>query len=136
MAHQSAKKKLSITELAVQGLCQRDIAKAVGLTQARVSQILSSDDEIRKQITAGQKAQVVLLPIAVKRHAELLDSPDEKIRLQAVKLTYDTTGIAPSHAPSIFVQQILNQQVNVLDPGTSRLLSEFMASQLKPVNDE
>ena len=111
--------------MCLQGLDQHTIAKKVGLTQQRVSQILNNEPEIKKVLEDGQKAQVLLIPLAVQKHTELLDSEDEKIALEAAKLIYKNTGITPSHAQSVYIQNLTVSQQNIISPDILALLDRI-----------
>ena len=67
---------------------------------------------------------VSLVPKAVDNYRGLLDSKDEKIRLQASKDCLQTTGIMPSHTQSPVMINILNQQVN---PAQTKELAQIAA---------
>jgi predicted transcriptional regulator len=138
---------LKCAELAAQGYNQREIAKEVGIIQQGVSYHLAKP-EIKAIIEETHKSlvqEIVERSAANITHAVMhyQDEPrevilhDNKGNERDVKLVIDeqlrehgfkasikmleSTGILASPAPSIFVQQIFNQQTNVFGSNTSIL---------------
>jgi hypothetical protein len=94
----------------LKGKTYRKLSAQFGLSKSAIENILN-DDEIRDVIETGTKHMVSLVPKAVGNYEKLLDSKDEKIKLQASKDCLQTTSIMPSHAGSSVVVNILNQQI-------------------------
>ena len=94
----------------LKGKTYRELSAQFGLSRGALGNILN-DDEIRDVIETGTKQMVSLVPKAVGNYEKLLDSKDEKIKLQASKDCLQTTSIMPSHAGSSIVVNILNQQI-------------------------
>ena len=92
------------------GKTYRELSEQFGISKSTVFRILH-DDEIRDVIETGTKQMVSLVPKAVGNYEKLLDSKDEKIKLQASKDCLQMTGIAPSHTQPSLVVNILNQQI-------------------------
>jgi hypothetical protein len=105
------KRNFDIVEGILEGQTPQQIAKLYGITDRQVYNILS-DEDYRKIIESGQRDQVFMLPNANKRLETLIQSEDEKVALGAIKQVHQNTGIAPSHAPSIFINKLLIQQGN------------------------
>ncbi|MFH0754822.1 MAG: hypothetical protein V2A70_09670 [Candidatus Omnitrophota bacterium] len=105
------------------GKTYRELAEQFGLSKSAIQNILN-DDEIRDVIETGTKQMVSLVPKAVGNYEQLLDSADEKIKLQASKDCLQTTGIMPSHTQSPVMINILNQQVN---PAQTKELAQIAA---------
>lgn len=125
-----AQRNLTIVEQALAGVPLTQIGKDIGLSTARVSQILSSDKAIKQQIEDCQKAQVILLPIAIRKHAELLESDDPAIVKDMIKITYANTGITPNHSPSILIQNLFINQDNMLgDPEFRSMAMRFLGME-------
>lgn len=96
--HRQTVRNVYITQKALGGTSQVDIAEDVDLSQAHVSRILSSD-EAKAMIQTGIQAQIDMIPQAntvVKASMENKD--DGKLRLDAAKVVMKNTGITPSHA--------------------------------------
>jgi transposase-like protein len=128
-------RNVDIVEAVLSGQSVDEIAAAHGITDRQVYRILK-DDDYRKIVEQGQREQVFLLPKANKRLARILDNTEDETALKAIKVVQQNTGVAPSHTQPVYIGQILNQQVNVLDPNTSKLLCEFMASRLSVRDDD
>ncbi len=100
----------TIVEERLKGKTYRELSEQFGLSKCALHNILTSD-EIRDIIETGTQEMIRLVPKAVDNYEKLLDSKDEKIKLQASKETLQTTGIIPSHTPSSVVVNILNQSI-------------------------
>ena len=95
-----------IVDLAFKGYDQIKIAKEVGLQQSQVSKILRQDDTLKSVIKNATQYNIERLPDTVIEHDKLCLSEDEKIRLQAIKLRYDITGISPSHTQNVYINNL------------------------------
>lgn len=101
----------TIAEERLKGKTYRELSAQFGLSKSVLHHILN-DDEIRDVIQTGTSNMVSLVPKAMDNYRVLLDSKDEKVRLQASKDCLQTTGIMPSHTQSAILINIMNQQVD------------------------
>ncbi len=85
-----------IGRLHAQGYPQNYIAKQVGLSQQTISRRLNNDEVCQAIVEQTRKLNAQLLPKAYKKHALLIDSDTDKIAMDAITLTYKTTGILPT----------------------------------------
>lgn len=120
---QRAERDRSIATERLKGKTYRELSARFNLSESSIHRILN-DDEIRDVIETGTLEMISLVPKAVGNYEKLLDSKDEKIKLQASKDCLQTTGIIPSHTQSSIVVNILNQQIN---PKTAQELSAIEA---------
>jgi hypothetical protein len=107
---QRAVRDRAIAAERLKGKTYRELSEQFGLSKGALGNILN-DEEIRDVIETGTKRMVSLVPKAVGNYEKLLDSADEKIKLQASKDCLQTTGIIPSHTQSTVMINILNQQI-------------------------
>lgn len=113
----------TIAEERLKGKTYRELSEQFGLSKSVLHRILN-DDEIRDVIETGTSHMISLVPKALDNYRELLDSKDEKIRLQASKDCLQMTGIMPSHTQSPVMINILNQQAT---PATTKEIEGLKA---------
>lgn len=99
---------VSIGELYAEGHSQLSIAKKLNLTKRIVEYRLSTSQEAQNIIEHIRIKQAQLLPTAHDKHEDLINDIDNRIALDAVKLTYQCTGIIGTHTRNQF-----NTQVNI-----------------------
>ena len=156
-------KALRIAELTCQGLNQREIAKEIGLAQQTVSYHLAKPDlkAIVNKIHDRLADKVIERAASNLEHAieHYQDEPrevilkdakgnekdvrlvvDEQLREHGFKGTLrmlEAVGILASPAPSIFVQQIYNTQVNSFgDAAVQGILDRLSSTFSPPVEGE
>jgi len=117
----------AIAAARLKGKTYRELSAQFGLSKGALGNILK-DDEIRDVIETGTSHMVSLVPKAVGNYEKLLDSADEKIKLQASKDCLQTTGIMPSHTQSPVMINILNQQVNPAQTEELAQIAAFLSS--------
>jgi hypothetical protein len=122
----------TIAEERLKGKTYRELSEQFGLSKSVLHRILN-DDEIRDVIETATSHMVSLVPKALDNYQELLDSKDEKVRLQASKDCLQTTSIMPSHTQSPVMINILNQQVNPSQTAELAQIAAFLASQWQSV---
>jgi hypothetical protein len=118
----------TIAEERLKGKTYRELSEQFGLSKSVLHRILN-DDEIKDVIKTGTSHMISLVPKALDNYQELLDSKDEKIRLQASKDCLQTTGIMPSHTQSPVMINILNQQVNPAQTEELAKMAAFLQHQ-------
>jgi lambda repressor-like predicted transcriptional regulator len=118
----------TIAEERLKGKTYRELSEQFGLSKSVLHRILN-DDEIRDVIETATSHMVSLVPKALDNYHELLDSKDEKIKLQASKDCLQTTGIMPSHTQSPVMINILNQQVNPSQTAELAQIAAFRQDQ-------
>ncbi len=112
----------------ISGKSQPTIASEMGLSPARVCQLLSKD-AAKALIEQAIHHNISHLDDAVKVHDALLQSEDEQIRLKATQLRYQVTGVTPSHAQSIAIQQIFIGQNQVISADLASVLHDLLGSK-------
>ncbi len=123
-----AVRDMAIATERLNGKTYRELSAQFGLSKGALNNILN-DDEIRDVIETGTKEMVRLVPKAVDNYEKLLDSKDEKIKLQASKDCLQTTGIIPSHTQSSVMINILNQQIVPEQLAELSALEAFLKAQ-------
>ena len=103
------------------GKTYAELAKHHGISEATVSRVLN-DEEVKEVIETGAKLYAGMIPKAISNYESLLDSKDEKIKHSASKDVLTATGIQPSHAQSIVIQNSFNRQSVELTPEVLSLL--------------
>ena len=93
-----AARNTSIAQQILSGISQKDVAKGYGIDQSQVSRILKSD-EAKALIDKAVQHNILQLPVALKRHDQLILSIDEAIALKAIDLRYKVMGISTPHPP-------------------------------------
>ncbi len=117
---------LSIAEMHMSGMAQRDIAKEVGISQARVSQILHTDDSIKTIVDATTRKLTLLSPKVYKNYNELSDSKDDSIKLAATDRLSKIIGYTPSNASNTLIVNILNATAPAADSEALEILRKAM----------
>lgn len=120
-----AKRDAKLVSLLADGLTYERIGKKLGYTPGRICQLVNSDKDVAQLISESSKLQTALLPKAIEKHADILTDPETetKDRLNAIKLTYQNTGITPSNTTNIHIGQIIGQQTNtIIDPDVAKAL--------------
>ncbi len=115
------------------GKTYAEIEKVLGLSKGRIGQLVNHDENVKAMIEDASKIQVSMLPAAMQAHAECIKSDDDKIRLQAAKLTYQNTGIAPSHTQPRIINNILVQQQSIYDPVVMDVLRKHLWGEDKAI---
>jgi Mor family transcriptional regulator len=115
------------------GKTYRELSKQFRLSKSALFRILH-DDEIRDVIETGTKQMVSLVPKAISNYQALLDSDDEKIKLQASKDCLQTTGIIPSHTQSTVMINILNQHSTVAQREELNQIEAFLKHQWQAID--
>ena len=64
----------------------------------------------------------------------MLDSKDEKIKLQASKDCLQTVGVMPTHTPSTVMINILNQQSTVAQSEELNQIEAFLKHQWQAID--
>jgi len=90
-----------------QGKTTNEIADKFNISQPRVSQILS-DDKIKSLLTNVHKMYAAASKGIGREFLKLCFDSDKKIRSDNIKEWHKIMGIAPSHAQSVFIQNIYN----------------------------
>ena len=114
------------------GIPERVIANQIGCSQQRVNQ-LSNKPDIQKEIKAIQeKFYQDNLSQAVENfhiliHSNPEDKQDKYLKYRASEKVLDSAGVTGGSTPSIFIQQIFNQQNNqIVSPLISDVLDKFL----------
>ena len=121
------RRNLTIVELLIQGKSQKDIAKVVGITKQRVSQILREDDTCKEILKREQQRLIAHSPEATNTIINLMrNSEDEKVRQSSAVHIHKTIGIMPSHSQSVYIQTLNIQSNIVIDTATSRAIDDML----------
>jgi len=113
-----AKRDETLVAMRMDGASLSQIEEKLGYSKGHLSRLLNHDKDIKALIEEASKLQAAMLPLAAKRHTEVLASPEtsDKDLLQAIKLTYTNTGVSPSHTTPTVINNVLVQQQTILDP--------------------
>ena len=130
---QRAVRDRTIAAERLKGKTYRELSAQFGLSRGALGNILN-DDEIRDVIETGTKQMVSLVPKAVGNYEKLLDSKDEKIKLQASKDCLQTTGIIPSHTQSTVMINVLNQHSTVAQREELNQIEAFLKHQWQAID--
>lgn len=118
----------AIADAYVKGATWRQMQKQFGLSVGGLGYILK-DPEVRDMIDIGIREMVKRLPKTIVITDELLDSKDDKIRLETVKMVQRATGVDQSHAPSVLIQQLIQNNTTVNITPEMQILQSFMDAQ-------
>jgi predicted XRE-type DNA-binding protein len=122
------KKESKVLEMHIEGKSQTAIAKAVGVTQGRVSQILS-DDDIKAELDSVHRMYASKAQEIGKGFLELCgDTEDKSIMLNAIKEYHKIMGISPSNQSNTFIANIY-QQNSAIPQESLKMLGQFFAGQ-------
>jgi hypothetical protein len=124
-----AKKKRdeAITCDFISGLTYKELEKKYKLSNATISRTLSSE-QAKRIIEASYKQRAALLPLALLKEAELMQSDNPLVVRKMVHKLIDDMGIGRAHTPSQIVFNILNQQNNYASPELLKLLDQYRLS--------
>ena len=117
-------RNMTIGELRGQGKSYKIIGKAVGLSKNQIGVILK-DDKVKQRVEETQRYLASFLPVIRDEFMDLCLTGKDSIRLSAIKEYFASMGISPSHAPSVFInklyqdnrQQILSPHVQAIVDG-------------------
>jgi len=118
----------------IQGKTFREITKETGMSLGTISYKLDNE-QAKQAIQNAVEHHIQRLPIVQARHDDLLLSDDETIALNAIKLSYQITGVMPSHANNQYITNIYNDhRQQVINP----IISDLLAGnkQLLALQDE
>lgn len=102
------KQNQTIGQLYAEGHSQRSIAKRLGIDHRTLHSRLHTSQVAQDIIEQIRIKQAQLLPEAYDKHEDLINDTDNRIALDAVKLTYQCTGIIGTRTSNVF-----NTQVNI-----------------------
>ena len=109
-----------IAEQAAIGKSQNEIASITNVSQSTVSKVLS-DTKAKEIIDRTQRKIVQLAPLAAKNMiAFLTDKEDKTIRYKATSDVMKIIGVLPSHATSIFINNLMIQNNSGLQDAAFR----------------
>ena len=118
----------TITEDRLAGATYRQLAKKHNLSYPYIGTVLKQS-EMKDILETGAQQMITLVPKALDNYRLLLDSDDQNIKLKASQDVCKTTGIAPTHAQSVYIERLtLNQQVNYLAPEITATIARYVAS--------
>ena len=116
------KRDAKIAGLVSSGMTQRDAAKAVGLSGARVTRVLQ-DKQIKELLTGIFGIYAAHAKGIAKGFLKLCYDTDNKIRLDAIKEYHKIMGLSPSHATNQFLVNVYNDnRVQTVNPGVLQAL--------------
>ena len=122
-------------KLRAKGMTKPQAALAVGVTPPTAYRWESNED-VRKSIEALAQVYVSKLPDAIKLGHDLIDAGNNaaktpenahilKLAAEESRLMRQAVGIAPSHAPSVVINNlVLGNQATILLPAISKLLDQ------------
>jgi len=131
--------------LRAKGLSKPQAAAAIGVSPPTVYRWESRED-VRANIEALAQKYIAKLPDAIKLGHDLIDAgnaaektPENdkilKLAAEESRLMRQAVGIAPSHSPSVVINNlVLGNQLNVLMPSIQRLLDQH--SDVIEINPE
>jgi hypothetical protein len=108
----------TIASLRMDGHTLESIGNKLGYTKGHISKLINNDESIKQLIEDASRCQAAMLPKALERHASVLtdDETSTKDLLHAIKMTYQNTGIAPSHAQPTIINNIMYQNNQLFSP--------------------
>jgi hypothetical protein len=123
-----------LTGYRIEGKTFREIKQLTGMSLGTITNKLK-DEDAKKIIQDSVKHHIEMLPLTLLRHDDLLLSDDETIALNAVKLSYQITGVMPTHASNQYLINIYNDhRQQVINPIISGLLAGN--KQLPGIHDD
>ena len=125
------KKKIrnnAIIEDYIAGKTYRELSAKYGLANGTLAPILNSDEAHKIQLAAYNR-RIALIPRAIEREIELLESDNEQIALKVIHKLQDDTGIGTSRTLNS-VHVTLNQDNRTLiTPAIQHLFDSQAADQ-------
>lgn len=103
-------RNVSLAQDYILGSSRSDIANKYNLSERQVANILSTDEAVKCIIDGMVKRNVAGLVQAVNEHDKMIssDETDSAVKLRAIDLRYQVTGVKPSHTHSATIHQIYN----------------------------
>ena len=127
-ASQVYKRNLSIAKMRAEGKSQKDIAKVMGISQPAVSYALQ-DPEIKELLTNVNKYLTSYATAIEPELIRLCFDEDKSIRLRAIGDYNKIIGITPSHTPSIFINNLYqDNRQQIITSDVIELLNKHTAT--------
>ncbi len=123
-----------IKDLAI-GRNKAEIAREVGLSRSQVSRY-SQREDVREELESLWVRLFEVAPDAVTNLQTLVkgmnkiprrDTKARELAYKASLKVLEGIGILPSQSPSVLVQNIVNNQMNVVDARSLEILSRYLA---------
>jgi hypothetical protein len=118
------------------GRNKAEIAREVGLSRSQVSRY-SQREDVRAELENLWMRLVEVAPDAVTNMQTLVrgmkkskNVKDRELAYKASLKVLEGTGILPSQAPTVLVQNIINNQTNIMDARSQEILSRYMAEDV------
>ena len=99
----------TIAQQRIQGMTYREIAKANNVCIHTVGRVLN-DTEIKDIVESGTRELVSFIPLAIDNYHSILTDKKHSDHYKVSKDCLQATGILPSHASSVTINNILNVQ--------------------------
>lgn len=130
------KRNETIASLRMDGNTLERIGDKLGYSKGHISKLINKDESIKQLIEDASRCQAAMLPKALERHATVLSDPETTTKdvLHAIKMTYQNTGIAPSHAQPTIINNIMYQHNNLFDPGVLEGFREWFFGNRKAID--
>jgi DNA-binding CsgD family transcriptional regulator len=108
----------TIASLRMDGDTLERIGNKLGYSKGHISHLINHDESIKQLIEDASRCQAAMLPKAIEQHANTLTSKDTSTKdmLHAIKMVYQNTGIAPSHAQPTVINNIMYQNNQLFSP--------------------
>jgi len=119
------RRDLNIAEMYCDGQSTLDIAKSVGLSNQRISQILNTD-QIKQIVDTTLRGYLAHAPVVKDKFLKHISSDDDKISLDAIKEWHKVTRLSSPHTDVHLLNQIYvdNRQTTVT-PADARVTDAF-----------
>lgn len=117
----------TITQERLSGNTYQEIATRHGVNKSTICRALNKD-EIKEILATGMEQQIALVPKALDRLGQQLDSATEPIVQGAIKIVLANTGLSPNQSTSITLTQILNVHAQEVPASIMRVISGIQAN--------
>ena len=120
------RRNLKIARMLMDGMSIEEVGSIMQLSRATVYRAMRTDEGVRHLVDTTTRAMASMLPRVKKNYEDLLESGDERIKLDASRDVLKNVGIAPSAAPNLTITNITQNNTVVADSRAMNILREAL----------
>lgn len=119
-------RNLKIARMLMDGMSIAEVGDIMNLSRATVYRAMRTDEGVRHLVDTTARAMASMLPRVKQNYETLLESEDEKIKLEASRDVLKNVGIAPTSTPNTIITNITQNNTVVADSRAMNILREAL----------